>query len=257
MADLVFGIINLLRQKEDDSARLKSLQDKVKSKRSSQWDSREYSTAGELMLKRGDTELHLYPKKVGIKQSIKIDEIEIPKSSGKIKQVLGYEDTEISITIELTNLEENGKVVKPLRERVESLQKLYREGKQKLPVPLTLVSPLPEIAGIDQVYWKELQLEDDPEGYNLVTAQCVFVQFNSIKTQLENQALAQSAQQALQSDASANMPAEMQRPDTSQDEALAQRLGATAKSGERAGYTLGSLGDSMPEHPAADAPVTH
>ena len=257
MANLVFGIINALRQKLDDDARLRSLQDKVKGKRTATWDTREYSTSGELMLKRGDTELHYYPKKVGIKQSIKIDEIEIPKSSGKIKQVLGYEDTEISVTFELTNLEENGKVVKPLRERVEALQKLYREGKQKLPVPLTLVSPLPEIAGIDQVYWKDLQLEDDENGYNLVTAQCVFVQFNSIKTQLANQAVLQNVQQSAQSDAVANMPSELARPDTSQDDALANRLGATAKSGERAGYTLGSLGDSMPEHPAADVPIQH
>ena len=257
MADLVFGIVNLLRQKQDDDARLKLLQDKVKQHKTAVWDSREYSATGELLLKRDTTELRFYPKKVSLKQSIKIDEIEIPKSSGKIKQVLGYEDTEISVTLELTNLETGGKVVVPVRQRVDSLQKLFREGKQKLPVPLMLVSPFPELAGIDQVYWKDLQLDDDEHGFNLVTAQCVFVQFNSIKTQLANQVVAQSAQQQATDDASENLPSELERPDTSQDDALSQRMGASARSGERAGYTLGSLGDSMPEHPAADVPIEH
>ena len=45
-------------------------------------------------------------RQMSIRQSVKIDEADIPGRSGKIKQAVGYEDTNITISLQLVD-EEN------------------------------------------------------------------------------------------------------------------------------------------------------
>ncbi len=67
-------------------------------------------------------------RQMAIRQSVKVDEADIPGRSGKIKQAVGYEDTEISISLQLVD-EENrsGQVTRSAMEQYQTLQSAFRD----------------------------------------------------------------------------------------------------------------------------------
>lgn len=133
------------------------------------------------------------PKGMKVKQAIKIDEIEIPKKSGKLRQPTGFENAEITIDLELVPEEAgNGTTITTPIERLRPLQKLFRDGRASVPVPVEIVSPLTDLMGIRQVLIQELEAEEDGE-YNWIPVHLVLVEYESIKTQLEHQAAAAAA----------------------------------------------------------------
>ena len=139
----------------------------------------------------GNITLPVPPRHMRIKQALKIDEIEIRGRSGKIKQPIGYRDSEISIDLEICDREEGGKVVETARERFEQVQGLFRPSREALPEPLEIVSTLTDACGIRQVLIKELEVHDNELDYISCTLQ--LTEFESIENQLKAQAKEQTA----------------------------------------------------------------
>lgn len=133
------------------------------------------------------------PKGMVVKQAIKIDEVSIPKKSGKILQPTGYEPAEITVELELVPEEgSDGVLITSPIERLRPLQKLFRDGRASVPVPVEIVSPLTDLLGIRQVLIRELTANEDGDLI-WIPVTLVLQEFESIKTQLEHQAAAAGA----------------------------------------------------------------
>ena len=142
------------------------------------------------------------PRAMQVKQSIKIDEVKIPKKSGSIRQPTGYESSEITVDLELVPEESlDGTLLTTPIERLRPLQKLFRDGRASLPKPVEIISPLTDLFGIRQVLIQELTADEDGES-NWIPVHLVLVEYESIKTQLEH-AAATSAASAAAADESA------------------------------------------------------
>jgi len=164
-----------------------------------------------LECKLGDLILPVPPKQMSIRQSLKIDEIEIPGRSGKIKQPVGYEDSTITIELELCHQDENGKIIKTAQDRLKEIQTLFRPSEKALQTPLSIVSTLTESCGIKQVLIKDLEVKDDEE-YDLIHCSLTLTEFDSIENQLQEQAQAAQVSQQAVSTANENLPPELQSP---------------------------------------------
>ena len=133
------------------------------------------------------------PRAMQVKQSIKIDEVKIPKKSGSIRQPTGYESSEITVDLELVPEESlDGTLITTPIERLRPLQKLFRDGRASQPKPVEIISPLTDLFGIRQVLIQELTADEDGES-NWIPVHLVLVEYESIKTQLEHQAAGASA----------------------------------------------------------------
>jgi len=139
----------------------------------------------------GSVTLPVPPRSMRIKQALKIDEIEIKGRSGKVKQPVGYQDSEITLDLEICDKEEGGKVVETARERFEQVQGLFRSSREALPEPQEIVSTLTDACGIRQVLIKELEVHDNELDYISCTLQ--LTEFESVENQLKTQAQEQEA----------------------------------------------------------------
>ncbi|MDP8238941.1 MAG: hypothetical protein P9X24_07615 [Candidatus Hatepunaea meridiana] len=139
----------------------------------------------------GDLVLPVPPRRMRIKQALKIDEIEIKGRSGKLKQPIGYQDSQITIELEICNKEENGNVIEKARERFEQIQKLFRESRESLPEPKEIVSTLTDACGIRQVLIKEIEVHDNELDY--ISCTLHLTEFESVENQLKTQAREQEA----------------------------------------------------------------
>ena len=139
----------------------------------------------------GNLTLPVPPRKMRIKQVLKIDEIEIKGRSGKIKQPTGYQDAQITIDLEICDREEGGKVVETARERFEQIQGLFRPSREAIQQPQEIVSTLTDACGIRQVLIKELEMHDNELDYISCTLQ--LTEFESVENQLKAQAQEQMA----------------------------------------------------------------
>lgn len=161
--------------------------------------------------KLGDLVLPVPPKQMTIRQSLKIDEIEIPGRSGKIKQPVGYEDSAITIELELCHQEGNGTIVKTAQDRLKEIQTIFRPSGTAIQTPLSIVSILTEACGIQQVLIKDLEVKDDEE-YDLIHCSLSLTEFDSVENQLQEQVQAQQASQQAVTIAEENMPPELESP---------------------------------------------
>jgi len=139
----------------------------------------------------GSLTLPVPPRRMRIKQSLKIDEIEIKGRSGKIKQPIGYKDAQITIDLEICDKEEGGIVVETARERLEQVQRLFRSSREAIQEPQEIVSTLTDACGIRQVLIKELEVHDNELDYISCTLQ--LTEFESVENQLKAQAQEQVA----------------------------------------------------------------
>jgi len=162
-------------------------------------------------VKLGDLTLSLPPRQMKIKQTLKIDEIEIPGRSGKVKQPVGYEDSEITLELEIPHQETGLQVVKTAGERFREIQALFRPSPDSIQAPITIVSTLTEACGIEQVLIKDIDLHDDPE-YDYLVCTLTLTEFDSIANQLLEQAQAQKRAEEAAEEAEANMPEELKNP---------------------------------------------
>ena len=139
----------------------------------------------------GGVILPVPPRSMRIKQALKVDEIEIKGRSGKVKQPVGYQDSEITLELEICDREEGGKVIETARERFEQVQRLFRPSREALPQPQEIVSALTDACGIRQVLIKELEVHDNELDYISCTLQ--MTEFESVENQLKTQAQQQEA----------------------------------------------------------------
>ena len=139
----------------------------------------------------GGVILPVPPHRMRIKQTLKIDEIEIKGRSGKIKQPIGYQDSDISITLEICDKEEANRVIETAQERFVPVQSLFRASRESLPEPVEIVSVLTDACGIRQVLIKELEVHDNELDFISCTLQ--LTEFDSVENQLKAQAQEQLA----------------------------------------------------------------
>jgi len=133
----------------------------------------------------GGVILPVPPKSMKIKQSIKIDEIEIPGRSGKVKQAIGYSDSEISVTLEIPPVYENGRIKDTAPDRFQAIQKLFRSSRDAVPHALDIVSTLTEKCGISQVLISSMEVADST--MDMVTVNMTLAEYESIEVQLRSQ----------------------------------------------------------------------
>ena len=139
----------------------------------------------------GSVTLPVPPRSMRIKQALKIDEIEIKGRSGKVKQPVGYQDSEITLELEICDKEESGKVVETARERFEQVQGLFRSSREALPEPQEIVSTLTDACGIRQVLIKEIEVHDNELDF--ISCILQLTEFESVENQLKTQAQEQEA----------------------------------------------------------------
>ena len=133
------------------------------------------------------------PRGMRITQSIKMDEVDIPKKSGKVKQPTGYENAKITVELDICNEESaTGRVITTALERVRTMQKLFRKSSDALPEPYEIVSPLTEMVGVKQVLILEIEVTQ-PESLDYYPVTFTLEEYNSIKTQLEHAAASKEA----------------------------------------------------------------
>ena len=158
-----------------------------------------------------DLILSVPPRQMKIKQTLKIDEIEIPGRSGKVKQPVGYEDSEITIELEIPHEEIGLQVVKTAGERFQEIQSLFRPSPDTIQSPVPIVSSLTEACGIEQVLISDIDLRDDPE-YDYLVCTLTLTEYDSIANQLLEQVQAQQQAEEAAEEAEENMPEELQNP---------------------------------------------
>ena len=133
----------------------------------------------------GGVILPVPPRRMRIKQALKIDEIEIKGRSGKIKQAIGYQDSMVTIELEICDREEGGKVVETARERFEQIQGLFRPSREALQEPTEIVSTLTDACGIRQVLIKEIEVHDNELDY--ISCTLHLTEYESVENQLKGQ----------------------------------------------------------------------
>jgi len=138
-------------------------------------------------VKLGELILPVPPKAMKVKQSMKIDEIEIPGRSGKVKQPIGYEDTEVTLTLEIPAVYENGRIKETAPERYRTIQELFRGPKDTKPEAVDIVSTLTEAIGVSQVLIKTVEVADSQ--MDLVTVTMTLTEYESVEVQLQKQVL--------------------------------------------------------------------
>jgi hypothetical protein len=137
-------------------------------------------------------------QQMSIKQSVKVDEVEVPGRSGKIKQAVGYEDTEITIGLTLVDEEDNsGNVSSSAIEQFRELQAAFRDRSDpvgagtetskapySVPTIFSIQSPLTDACGIKTVLFKGLDVTDQP-GTTSLEVSVSFAEFEPVATQVE------------------------------------------------------------------------
>ena len=147
-------------------------------------------------------------RKMRIRQEVRIDEIEIPGRSGKIKQATGYSDSEIDITLDIVDLEDRQGIIKSAYDQLSELQEAFRKkDNYKLPRIFSISSPLTDCCGIRNVLFKGLEVEDIP-GDTVLKITLILTEFEPIAVQVERnrtrKQVSKAAQKQAQQAASVN-----------------------------------------------------
>jgi hypothetical protein len=163
-------------------------------------------------------------QQMSIRQSIKVDEADIPGRSGKIKQAVGYEDTEITINLTLVDEEDRaGTVTRSAIDQYRELQAAFRDrsdpvgegqtvkASYAVPTIFSIQSRLTDACGIRTVLFKGLDVSDQPGSTDLEVS-IGFSEFEPVAAQVEKRGreavqksqATQQAQQAVKADEAAN-----------------------------------------------------
>ncbi len=163
-------------------------------------------------------------RQMSIRQSVKVDEADIPGRSGKIKQAVGYEDTEITINLTLVDEEDRaGTVTRPAIDQYRELQAAFRDrsdpvgdgqtvkASYAVPTIFSIQSRLTDACGIRTVLFKGLDVSDQPGSTDLEVS-IGFSEFEPVAAQVEKRGreavqksqATQQAQQAVKADEAAN-----------------------------------------------------
>jgi len=163
-------------------------------------------------------------RQMSIRQSVKVDEADIPGRSGKIKQAVGYEDTEITINLTLVDEEDRaGTVTRSAIDQYRELQAAFRDrsdpvgdgqtvkASYAVPTIFSIQSRLTDACGIRTVLFKGLDVSDQPGSTDLEVS-IGFSEFEPVAAQVEKRGreavkksqAAQQAQDAVKTEEAAN-----------------------------------------------------
>ena len=180
-------------------------------------------------------------RQMSIRQSVKVDEADIPGRSGKIKQAVGYEDTEITISLLLVDEEDRGgTVTRSALDQYKDLQSAFRdrsdpvgegevdtsEASYAVPTVFSIQSPLTDACGIKTVLFKGLDVSDAP-GETSLEVQITFNEFEPVARQVERRGREAVQKKQAQDEAQAAAEADRQANDA-HDEAVGEEDPLTA-----------------------------
>ena len=138
-------------------------------------------------------------QQMSVRQAVKVDEVDVPGRSGKVKQAVGYEDTDISISLTLVDEEDRaGEVVKSALDQFKELQDAFRDRSDPVgesgsnassvsyavPTIFSIQSRLTDACGIKTVLFKGLEV-GDVAGESTLYAQINLAEFEPIARQVE------------------------------------------------------------------------
>jgi len=138
-------------------------------------------------------------QQMSVRQAVKVDEVDVPGRSGKVKQAVGYEDTEISISLTLVDEEDRaGEVVKSALDQFKDLQDAFRDRSDPVgesgsdtssvsyavPTIFSIQSRLTDACGIKTVLFKGLEV-GDVAGEATLYPQINLAEFEPIARQVE------------------------------------------------------------------------
>ena len=138
-------------------------------------------------------------QQMSVRQAVKVDEVDVPGRSGRVKQAVGYEDTEISISLTLVDDEDRaGEVVKSALEQFKELQDAFRDRSDPVgesgssassvsyavPTIFSIQSRLTDACGIKTVLFRGLEV-GDVVGESTLYVQINLAEFEPIARQVE------------------------------------------------------------------------
>lgn len=106
-----------------------------------------------------------------VRQAVIFDERRVPGRSGKVKQPVGYEDAEISVTLQLVDEEDaNGSVVTSALEQYGALQQTFRDRSdpvgsttaRSVPTIYSISSRMTDACGITTVVFQDIDGRESP-----------------------------------------------------------------------------------------------
>jgi len=138
-------------------------------------------------------------QQMSVRQAVKVDEVDVPGRSGKVKQAVGYQDTEISISLTLVDEEDRaGNVSRSALEQFQDLQDAFRDRSDPVgesgssaasvsyavPTIFSIQSRLTDACNIKTVLFKGLEV-GDVVGESKLYAQINLAEFEPIARQVE------------------------------------------------------------------------
>ena len=163
----------------------------------------EYTNEGPTYVKLGDVKsdgtpdiakvLFEFPVPHGqmrVRQEVRIDEVEAPGRSGKIKQAVGYQDSEINIGLKLYS--DDGSTSSPQAgktalDKYTVLQDAFRkrDNADSLPRVFSIQSPLTDACRIQTVLFKGLEIAD-AEGTDQLEVTVSLTEFEPIEAAVDD-----------------------------------------------------------------------
>ncbi len=136
------------------------------------------------MIKLDDTLLPGIVQGVEVEQKVKYDEKQVSGSSGKKKQVQGFEDSVVRVTVILQNDEET----EPY-DRLEQLVALFRSmDKEAKPQIYQITNRLCAAYGIGKVLFEGVRVKDDNK-WDYLVAELDFVEWEPAVVKVEERAV--------------------------------------------------------------------
>ena len=156
----------------------------------------EYTNNGPTFVKLGDVKsdgtpdianvLFEFPVPHGqmrVRQEVRIDEAKVPGRSGKAKQAVGYQDSEISIGLILFSDDDGPTAL----EKYSILQDAFRkrDDADSLPRVFSIQSPLTDACRIQTVFFKGLEISD-AEGTDQLQVTVSLTEFEPIEAAVDD-----------------------------------------------------------------------
>jgi len=148
-------------------------------------------------------------QQMSVKQEVKIDEVDVPGRSGKVKQAVGYEDTEVGLTLTLVDREDrSGAVVHSALDQLKELQAAFRDrsdpvgeagtkpsaAPRGVPTIFSIQSRLTDACGIKTVLFRGLEV-NEIAGDTALEVSITLVEFEPVARQIERRAKEQVQKQ--------------------------------------------------------------
>ena len=133
-----------------------------------------------------------------VAQEVKIDEVSVPGRSGKVKQAVGYEDTEITLSLQLVDEEIPGGLQRSAVDQLHSLQAAFRDRSDPVgdsgnavrstahgvPTIFSIQSRLTDACGIKTVLFQGMTVAEQP-GDTALNVEIRLVEFEPVARQVE------------------------------------------------------------------------